>query len=35
MKKYCTEKSKQIWERQKDMLPGGCHFNFHGTKIVQ
>lgn len=35
MEKYRTDKSKEIWERQKNILPGGCHFNFHGEKIVQ
>ena len=35
MEKYSINHSKEIVERQKEMLPGGCHFNFHGTKMVQ
>lgn len=34
MKKYKTEQSRLIWEKEKRILPGGCHFNFHGTKMV-
>ena len=35
MKKYSWNKSNEILNRQKKYLAGGCHYNFHGTKIVQ
>lgn len=35
MEKYVWTKSNEILKRQKEYLPGGCHYNFHGTKIVQ
>lgn len=35
MEKYIYNKSNEIIDSQKEYLAGGCHYNFHGTKIVQ
>jgi glutamate-1-semialdehyde 2,1-aminomutase len=35
MEKYIWKKSNELLNEQKKYLPGACHYNFHGTKIIQ